>query len=264
MSTTMRETSVIDLRIGRTVRRDDVGRMVYAIVAHLATLADAPIDQFDALDAACDELAGMSTSDHQPAWAFWADGSRFGVAAMPFAEPSTGRTADRFPLADALGDMTMAGGIMTWQLGGNTDRPPTPPGPVTDEGDDARLVHLRVPAEFEHAAAVRAIVRSVVDFSNEDEEARYLIAVTEIFTNAVRANHRRAEPPPIDIGVVGDPQRDGSALTIADQCGGWNPASLGRIDRESGLAIARAFVPALSHTPIDGGCSIALPFPPGS
>lgn len=260
----MCETSVIDLRVGATVRRDDVGRMVYAIVAHLAALADAPIDLFDALDAACHELAGMSTSDQQPAWAFWADGSRFGVAVTPFAGSSIDRTTDRFPLADALGDMSTAGEVVTWQLGGRTVPPPTPPAPVTDDGDDERLVHLRVPAAFEHAAAVRAIVRSVVDFGDEDEEARYLIAVTEIFTNAVRANHRHAEPPPIDIGVVGDPRRDGSALTIADRCGGWDPALLGRVDRESGLAIARAFVPALSHTPIDGGCSIALPFPPSS
>jgi anti-sigma regulatory factor (Ser/Thr protein kinase) len=251
----MRRTPVLDVHLGSTVGRDDVGRVVYAVVAHLATVADAPVDLFDALDAACHELGGMSSDRRQPAWTFWNEGSRFGVAATQ----ASGRDVDEFPLADALGELTMSGDVLTWQLGGNTDDCPIPPDPTAD---DDHVLTLRVPAAFEHAAAVRAVIRSVVDFRDEDEAARYLIAATEIFTNAVRANHRRADPPPIEIDIVGDPSSDGSALTIADRCGGWNPDLLGPVDRESGLAIARAFVPDLAHTSIDGGCSVALPFPP--
>jgi hypothetical protein len=263
----MHHTSVLDLRLGSTVGRSDVGRVVSAVVAHLATLADTPVDLFDALDAACHELTDVPQDvpiDYQPTWAFWLRPDGFGVAATC----ACGRDPDQLPLARAMGDVSTEGATVWWQVGGSADHTPVPPEPLVDDG---RVLTMRVPASFEHAAAVRAMVRSVVDFPDGDEEARYLIAATEIFTNAVRASHRRSDPPPVEIDVVvadlGSPSdsRAGTgvpALTITDRCGGWDPSSIGPVDRESGLSIARAFVPGLSHTPIEGGCSVALPFPP--
>jgi hypothetical protein len=273
----MRRTPVIDLRLGSAVERDDVGRMVYAIVAHLATVTDTQVDLFDALDAACHELAGLCSADHQPTWAFWTDADHFGVAASRAPDRVVGEVAAEFPLAGAVGEVTTTSEVVTWQLGGHTAHSPLPPEPSAandrvrarddrdDDQDDDRddhVIRLRVPAALEHGAAVRAIVRSVVDFRDDDEEARYLIAATEVFTRAVRANRRRADPPPVEVDVIGDPARGGGRLTIADRGDGPMPAVLRPADADPGLAIARSLVPDLSHAPVDGGCVVALPFPP--
>ncbi|MEZ5258244.1 MAG: ATP-binding protein [Ilumatobacteraceae bacterium] len=259
----MQRSSVIDLRPGPWVDRGEVVGMVGAIVAHLATVAGSPVDVFDALDAACHELAnvemgfaGVVAPDvHQPTWSFWGGDDHFGVVTTCAA----GRRLEQFPLTAALGRVTSDGVVVTWEVGRSSTDHPSPPDPVQADG---RRVRVSVPSAAEHAATVRAVVRSVFDFADDDEQARYLIATTEIFTNAGRATQRRAPRPRIEIDVVVDPGDGSGALTITDQSGGWNPDPTSPLDGESGLAIARAFVPGLTRTRGDGGCVVALPVPP--
>lgn len=243
----------IDLVVASCVDRDRLSGVLQALIAHVATIDDALIDVFGALDDACYQLVEECVDvAHESSWRFWA-GSGFGLVT------DAARVGDRPPtLADALGDVTVTGTTLRWTMGATRHCAAPRPRP---SGATPQAIQLHLPACFGHAAAMRAVVRATMRFADDTNEAVYLIAATEVFTNAVRANHRRAEPPDVVVGLEFDDGR-ADALTIADCCGGWVPGDPDDLEPESGLAIARAFVPGLTHEATPGGCLVRLPLPP--
>lgn len=116
------------------------------------------------------------------------------------------------------------------------------------------MCSLTVPSEISHAALVRSCLLDVVDFDDEDAASSFLIAVTEVFVNAVQASRRRPPAPPVTVEFWEAPTR---RVTVVDRAGG--------IDTDAttdtlglGLRVARTFVPTLSIEANHVGTSVVL------
>lgn len=113
---------------------------------------------------------------------------------------------------------------------------------------------LTVPAEAQHASLVRACLRDLVDFPDDDAASSFLIAVTEVFVNAVQASQRQASATPVTVEIWGPPAQQ---VAIVDHAGGIR-------EREPsdtlglGLTVARMFVPTLRIEPHATGTSVVL------
>ena len=123
-----------------------------------------------------------------------------------------------------------------------------------DDGGDAdgcrRPVRLTFPAELAHAALVRSCLRDVIDFAGEDDESRFLLAVTEVVVNAIEAagvvdDHGTGQTALIEMTVTGQPP---DAIEVRDAGGGLH-RRLGKLGHLGvGLTIAEALVPAVDIT----------------
>ncbi|MEM9041326.1 MAG: ATP-binding protein [Actinomycetota bacterium] len=123
-------------------------------------------------------------------------------------------------------------------------------------------IALDVPSSSESLSLVRSVVRRVVDFDTFDEQSGFLVAVGEVFTNAVAAQRRAPVREPIRVVVSLGVDR---CIRIEDQGNGFpgvgdeptappEPVAMGR-----GLLIARAFVPDLTIVSSTAGTSVTLP-----
>lgn len=139
---------------------------------------------------------------------------------------------------------------------------------TTDETDppgvmrrvDAGVVHLDLPADFR---SVRTVRREVIPFvaHDVDECAQFLVAVSEIVTNAIAEHRRLGVVAPI--GVTIDPHVT-RRVSVRDHGDGFDlPES--QVDRESphgrGLTIAMAFVPGIAFERRHGSTTVHLPLP---
>ncbi len=116
------------------------------------------------------------------------------------------------------------------------------------------LCSLTVPSDTANAPLVRSCLRDVIDFTDEDASSSFLIAVTEVFVNAVEASLRHTPAPPVIVEFWDAPERQ---VKIVDRAGGIEPGSAaGTLGL--GLTVARAFVPRLSIEPHPGGTSVVL------
>ena len=84
------------------------------------------------------------------------------------------------------------------------------------------LCSLTVPSDTANAPLVRSCLRDVVNFSDEDASSSFLIAVTEVFVNAVEASLRHAPAPPVIVEFWDAPER---LVKIVDRAGGIEPGS---------------------------------------
>lgn len=118
---------------------------------------------------------------------------------------------------------------------------------------DRAAIRLVVPADLDHAALVRSCLRDVVEFTDDDAESRFLLAVTEVVVNAIEAarvadSATTGHTVPIEITITGAPS---AAVEVRDGGGGLRrrmgkPGHLG-----VGLTIAEALVPDVQIT-VDG------------
>ena len=120
------------------------------------------------------------------------------------------------------------------------------------------LCSLTVPSDTANAPLVRSCLRDVVNFSDEDASSSFLIAVTEVFVNAVEASLGHAPAPPVIVEFWDGPERQ---VKIVDRAGGIEPGSAaGTLGL--GLTVARAFVPRLCIEPHPAGTSVVLTLEP--
>ena len=117
-----------------------------------------------------------------------------------------------------------------------------------------------IDADYSRLVDARELVRPHLLGNDEDADTMYLIAVTEVFTNAVES-HRRAEvDEPIEIVV----DIDGGHVTISDRGDGYDPADRSRrrhaADGGRGLDIAESAVPTLAWRSNNPGTSFILPY----
>lgn len=121
------------------------------------------------------------------------------------------------------------------------------------------LCTLTVPPDVDHVSLVRSCVRDLVPFADEDASSSFLIAVTEVFVNAVRASLRHPDAPSVTIELWPGPP---AGVAIVDRAGGIDPGTSdpdGRTDTLGlGLTIARSFVPALTIEAETAGTRVVL------
>lgn len=116
------------------------------------------------------------------------------------------------------------------------------------------LCSLTVPSDVAHAPLVRSCLRDVVDFTDDDASSSFLIAVTEVFVNAVEASLRHVPPPPVTVEFWDAPEPQ---VRVVDRAGGIEPGTaVGTLGL--GLKVARAFVPRLAIEPHPAGTSVLL------
>lgn len=123
-------------------------------------------------------------------------------------------------------------------------------------------IALDVPCSTESLSLVRSVIRRVVQFDTFDEQSGFLVAVGEVFTNAVAAQRRSAVRGPVRVVVGLGPDR---FIRVEDRGAGFpgagiepetptDPVATGR-----GLLIARAFVADLEILSSSTGTSVTLP-----
>jgi serine/threonine-protein kinase RsbW len=112
----------------------------------------------------------------------------------------------------------------------------------------------------------RAAVRRTFRFRNEDAESSFLVALTEIVTNAV-AEHRRLEIDfPVRLTIV---LSEAPFVAIADRGAGLDPRRARddgadvvpepEVEAGRGLIVARGFVPTLEFETGPDGTTARLP-----
>ena len=137
--------------------------------------------------------------------------------------------------------------------------------PVAGGSGGARRFELELPPSDVAATVARSALRRVLDFIDDDRESSFLVALTEIVTNAVD-EHRRSAPGEsliVEVVLDGDP-----VVRVIDHGSGLDelrrrataatpPAPDDRAGR--GLVLAQSFVPALSFEVTSGGTTAVLP-----
>lgn len=117
------------------------------------------------------------------------------------------------------------------------------------------LCSLTVPPDPHHASLVRSCLRDLVDFPDDDTSSSFLIAVTEVFVNAVQASLRQPRATPVTVQVWGPPAQ---RVTIVDHAGGIKETREASVTLGLGLTVARMFVPTLRIEPHATGTSVVL------
>ncbi|MEP6296059.1 MAG: ATP-binding protein [Ilumatobacter sp.] len=111
-------------------------------------------------------------------------------------------------------------------------------------------------------AVGRAVLRRVVTFRDPDAESSFLIAFTEIMTNAVDEHVRLASDRPIVVEIEQTPH---DLVRVNDSGAGMSDESLvtsapdGSVERGRGLALARAFVDDIAFESSPSGTIVSLP-----
>lgn len=126
--------------------------------------------------------------------------------------------------------------------------------------DDPRTVRIESGADS-WLAEIREFVRAVIDV-DVDTAMAYLIAVSEIATNAESAGMRIGSSEPAVVII----DADARLVTVADSGGGFDPDEYTRLPGPDtvtgrGLYLARAFCPTLTWERTLGGMICTLPFP---
>lgn len=121
---------------------------------------------------------------------------------------------------------------------------------------------VALPAALDSIATARSIVRRVTSFTDDDAESSFLVALTEIVANAIDEHQRLCTEAAVvlTLSLDGDP-----VVSISDQGAGiandGSVAAAPEATSESGrgLALARAFVPALVIESSAEGTTVSLP-----
>ncbi|WP_420451904.1 ATP-binding protein [Ilumatobacter sp.] len=139
------------------------------------------------------------------------------------------------------------------------------PEPIVADGDDDDWFCLELPPLAVAATVARSAIRRVFTFDDPDRESSFLVALTEIVTNAID-EHRVHAPDRavvVEVGLGRFPEvrvideGRGLDLTDTDDVAGEGPAPTDQTGR--GLALARAFVPSLSFVTSPNGTTAILP-----
>lgn len=116
------------------------------------------------------------------------------------------------------------------------------------------------PPDFSSLALIREIAAPLLT-GDEESDTLYLVAVTEVATNAIEAHKRISNHEPITVNL----DLEGKRLTVIDRGGGLDGqqgALLADSDdlRGRGLFIARRICPALMIAPDESGTAVTLPY----
>ncbi len=123
-------------------------------------------------------------------------------------------------------------------------------------------VRLELRADAVSIAVGRAVIRRVVTFRETDAESSFLVAFTEIMTNAVDEHARRSSDAPIVVEIEQAPR---DLVRVIDSGSGMTDESLassppdGSVERGRGLALARAFVDDIAFESTPSGTIVSLP-----
>lgn len=136
---------------------------------------------------------------------------------------------------------------------------------IRPESTDTGSIALGLECHVHSLPLVRSVVKSVVTFPGVDAQSGFLVAVSEVFTNAVHAHQRARTDREIEIEIlVGDP----TVVRVRDHGSGFPFDGSGdrrapdpTIESGRGLLIARAFVPDLSIDTGSDGTTVTLPVP---
>ncbi len=131
-----------------------------------------------------------------------------------------------------------------------------------------RSVHIEVPPNPASIAIARSAVRRVVAFRNDDACSSFLISLTEILSNAIDEHVRIDSELPVLVAIESG-ERD--TVSVRDAGHGFDPTAhtaqspgAERLESEvrergRGIALARAFVPALVLRSGPDGTEATLP-----
>lgn len=123
---------------------------------------------------------------------------------------------------------------------------------------------VELPVAEISVAVGRSVVRRVVVFRDDDAQSSFMVALTEILTNAVDEHRRRDVVHPVRLYVTGGAKE---SVTVLDAGGGFDsssaPSTVAFIadppQRGRGLALARAFVPMMTIESTTSGTVATLP-----
>lgn len=124
-------------------------------------------------------------------------------------------------------------------------------------------IRLDLPARPLSIAVGRSVIRRVVTFRNEDASSSFLVAFTEIVSNAIDEHERIDSDAAIAIEIVSGPFEhvtitdSGSGLDVADTSDPEAPEA--GVERGRGLALARALVPEVRFESSPSGTTVTLP-----
>lgn len=124
------------------------------------------------------------------------------------------------------------------------------------------LPHLCIAPDLAQLAAARRFIAPEVATGDSEFDVLYLIAATELITNAIEAHQRADTDEPVMIAI----DRGERALLVADQGQGYRPEDRPTTDHLAaggrGLRIAESISPGLSWRPNDPqGTVFVLPLP---
>ena len=127
----------------------------------------------------------------------------------------------------------------------------------------AGIVRLDLPARPVSIAVGRSTIRRIVTFRDEDAESSFLVAFTEIVSNAIDEHRRIGSDATIRVeirsgaeeSVVVSDAGEGIDERAADRSEAPTPTT----ERGRGLALANAFVPDLDLDPSSSGTTATLP-----
>lgn|GEM_PF-2305245 len=138
--------------------------------------------------------------------------------------------------------------------------------PILELEATRRFVQVSLPVDDVAVAIARAMVRRVTTFASDDAESSFLIALTEVVSNAVD-EHRDAGV--VDPVVMTIDYESAEVVYVTDRGRGFDDRSMlpptGMADVEEtdqsgrGLALARAFVPGIKFDSDDSGTTVSLP-----
>jgi|GEM_PF-2482770 len=121
-----------------------------------------------------------------------------------------------------------------------------------------RSISLALRTSYDELPLLRHVIRQTLPPLSQDQQSRYLGAVTEIAVNAIDAS-KRAETIRVTLVLAPRP-----SVTISDFGSGFDPAHPPASDSDSlgqGLTIAAASVPGIIIDSSPSGTSVTLPYP---
>lgn len=131
-----------------------------------------------------------------------------------------------------------------------------------------RSVRIEVPPEPGSIAVARSAVRRVVAFRDDDSCSSFLIALTEILSNAIDEHQRIGTGSSVAVAIESG-QRD--VIVVSDEGGGFDPSPYTALavpavepeveirERGRGIALAQAFVPLMVVASGPAGTQVTLP-----
>lgn len=138
----------------------------------------------------------------------------------------------------------------------------------THEAAQRHSIQLEVPPEPVSIAIVRSAVRRLVAFRDDDASSSFLIALTEILSNAIDEHDRIGNGSAVVVTIESG-LRD--VVTVSDAGEGFDPTGYTAMampaapqgsqvrERGRGIALAQAFVPLLSLRSGPAGTHAILP-----
>jgi len=131
----------------------------------------------------------------------------------------------------------------------------------TDEPCE-RSFTVTLPNSMISIAIARSVIRRITTFESDDAQSSFLVALTEVIGNAMDEHVRMDIAEPITLSVRCDST---DVVSVSDLGAGYDMTDESSAPDDPthqsgrGLALARAFVPAMGVVSSDVGTTVTLP-----